>query len=144
MSKDNDNATSGVDPNILKGNEVARAVIGAGTRPDGFKVDFRNNVATLTGIVRSEEDRRRVLEAARTAGVPINDALTVGSSGSTSAASGTGGGRSYTVKSGDTLSKIAKEHYGDASKYNRIFEANRNILSDPDKIQVGQSLVIPE
>ncbi|HSJ09573.1 MAG TPA: LysM peptidoglycan-binding domain-containing protein [Longimicrobiales bacterium] len=142
MSKDNENAASAVDPNILKGNEVARAVIGAGTRPDGFKVDFRNNVATLTGTVRSEEDRQRVLAAARTAGVSIDDKLTVGSAGSTGA--GIGGGRSYTVKSGDTLGKIARAHYGDASKYNRIFEANRNILSDPDRIQPGQVLVIPE
>ena len=49
----------------------------------------------------------------------------------------------YTVKSGDSLSKIAKQHYGDASKYPRIFEANRPMLSDPDKIYPGQVLRIP-
>jgi osmotically-inducible protein OsmY len=54
-----------------------------------------------------------------------------------------GGQRQYTVQSGDTLSKIAKQFYGDANAYNKIFEANRNILSDPDKIQPGQNLVIP-
>jgi hypothetical protein len=54
-----------------------------------------------------------------------------------------GGQRQYTVQSGDTLSKIAKQFYGDANAYNRIFEANRNILSDPNKIQPGQNLVIP-
>jgi nucleoid-associated protein YgaU len=59
-------------------------------------------------------------------------------------AAGGGGGQTYTVQSGDTLSKIAKQFYGDASKYNRIFEANRDKLSDPDKIQVGQSLTIPQ
>lgn len=50
----------------------------------------------------------------------------------------------YTVKSGDTLSKIAKQHYGDAGKYMKIFDANKGLLKDPDKIQVGQELVIPD
>lgn len=52
-------------------------------------------------------------------------------------------GKTYTVQSGDTLSKIAKQFYGDAGQYNKIFQANRNILSDPDKISPGQELVIP-
>jgi nucleoid-associated protein YgaU len=59
---------------------------------------------------------------------------------------GTAGGgsqRIYTVKSGDTLSKIAKEHYGDANAYRRIFDANRDQLSDPDLIKPGQVLKIP-
>ncbi|NBO64197.1 MAG: LysM peptidoglycan-binding domain-containing protein [Acidobacteria bacterium] len=46
----------------------------------------------------------------------------------------------YKVLAGDTLSKIAKRYYGDANQYNRIFEANRDQLSDPDKIKVGQEL----
>ena len=64
---------------------------------------------------------------------------------SAAAASAGGGtsGRTYRVQAGDTLSKIAKEFYGNANDYNRIFEANRNQLSDPNKIQVGQELVIP-
>ncbi len=49
----------------------------------------------------------------------------------------------YTVKSGDSLSKIAKEHYGNAMKYPVIFEANKPMLSDPDKIYPGQVLRIP-
>ena len=49
----------------------------------------------------------------------------------------------YTVKSGDTLSKIAAEHYGAASKYTVIFEANKPMLTDPDKIYPGQVLRIP-
>lgn len=49
----------------------------------------------------------------------------------------------YTVKSGDTLGKIAKAEYGDASKYTIIFEANKPMLQDPDKIYVGQNLIIP-
>jgi LysM repeat protein len=49
----------------------------------------------------------------------------------------------YTVKSGDTLSKISKQFYGNANEYMRIFYANRDKLHDPNKIQVGQQLVIP-
>lgn len=51
--------------------------------------------------------------------------------------------RFYTVKSGDTLGKIAKEFYGKAGEYVKIFEANKPLLSDPDKIYPGQSLRIP-
>ena len=53
------------------------------------------------------------------------------------------GARSYTVEKGDTLSHIAKAHYGRASKWRAIFEANRDILDDPDRIQPGQVLTIP-
>jgi nucleoid-associated protein YgaU len=49
----------------------------------------------------------------------------------------------YTVVKGDTLSKIAKEFYGNANDYQRIFEANRPMLAHPDKIYPGQSLRIP-
>ena len=51
--------------------------------------------------------------------------------------------RIYVVKSGDTLSKIAKAELGDANAYVKIFEANRDILSDPNKIFPGQKLKIP-
>jgi nucleoid-associated protein YgaU len=50
----------------------------------------------------------------------------------------------YTVRPGDTLSKIAKEKLGDANAYNEIFEANRDQLSDPNKIKPGQVLKIPQ
>ena len=49
----------------------------------------------------------------------------------------------HEVKKGETLSKIAEKYYGDASLYMTIFEANRNILSDPNLIKVGQKLRIP-
>ena len=49
----------------------------------------------------------------------------------------------HTVKSGDTLSKIAKEAYGDANAYMKIFEANKPMLKDPNKIYPGQMLRIP-
>jgi len=53
------------------------------------------------------------------------------------------GGQTYTVKSGDTLSKISQQFYGSSNEYMRIFYANRDKLSDPDKIQAGQQLIIP-
>jgi nucleoid-associated protein YgaU len=49
----------------------------------------------------------------------------------------------HEVVKGDTLSKIAEKYYGDPSLYPQIFEANKDILSDPDKIRVGQKLRIP-
>lgn len=49
----------------------------------------------------------------------------------------------HVVKSGDTLSKIAADYYGDASLYPKIFEANRDILQDPNKIKPGQKLRLP-
>lgn len=52
--------------------------------------------------------------------------------------------RVYVVVAGDSLSKIAKHHYGDAGQYMKIFQANQDQLSDPDKIKPGQKLRIPE
>lgn len=52
--------------------------------------------------------------------------------------------QSYTVQSGDTLSHIAQRYYGQAGQWNRIFEANRDQLDDPDLIQPGQVLKIPD
>ncbi len=58
-----------------------------------------------------------------------------------------GGQRDFTqwheVKSGETLSKIAQHYYGDASLYPKIFEANKDVLKDPNLIRIGQKLRIP-
>ena len=70
----------------------------------------------------------------------VNPAL---QSAQQSGAAAGGSLQTYTVKSGDTLSKIAQQFYGDATQYGRIFKANRDKLSNPDKIQVGQQLKIP-
>jgi nucleoid-associated protein YgaU len=66
-----------------------------------------------------------------------------GVGGPAGAATAPKGGSTYTVQAGDTLSKISKQYYGDANKYMKIFEANRDKLKDPDKIQPGQVLTIP-
>jgi nucleoid-associated protein YgaU len=51
--------------------------------------------------------------------------------------------RTYTVQAGDSLSKISKQFYGDANKYMKIFEANKDKLTDPNKVNVGTELLIP-
>ena len=51
--------------------------------------------------------------------------------------------RTYTVQAGDSLSKISKQFYGSANEYMKIFEANRDVLSDPDRINPGEKLRIP-
>jgi nucleoid-associated protein YgaU len=51
--------------------------------------------------------------------------------------------RTYTVQPGDSLSKISKQFYGDANKYMKIFEANKDKLTDPNKVNVGTQLLIP-
>ena len=52
-------------------------------------------------------------------------------------------GKTYTVVAGDSLSKIAKREYGDANAWKRIYEANRDLIKDPDLIYPGQTLKIP-
>lgn len=111
---------------------------GAATQ-EGDKLHFK-------GTVHSEDEKSQIWNAIKT--IPtwqndINADITVVPQPQAVGTTGSAGQRSYTVKSGDTLSKIAKEFYGDANAYHRIFEANRDKLSDPNKIQVGQTLSIP-
>ena len=102
------------------------------TTVDGDKV-------TVTGEVATQEEKEKILLAlGNIAGVAsVDDQITV--SGPVVVAS-----RFVVVKSGDTLSAISKTVYGDANKYNKIFEANKPLLSHPDKIYPGQTLRIPE
>ena len=64
-------------------------------------------------------------------------------SGSSSTAPAADKGQSYTVQSGDSLSKIAKRVYGDANKWHTIFDANRDKITNPDLIHPGQVLTLP-
>ena len=94
------------------------------------------------GTVRSEQEKNEIWQAIKTIPTWQNDIVADIQVTGEGAASG-GGARTYTVKSGDTLSAIAKQHLGDANAYMKIFEANRDQLSDPDKIKPGQVLKIP-
>src|SRR6266545_2360788 len=87
----------------------------------------------FVGSVKSEEEKNEIWNAIKT--IPdwrnevVADIKATGTGASAAAA------KSYTVKSGDTLSKIAKEHLGDANAYMKIFEANRDQLNNPDLIK---------
>jgi len=74
----------------------------------------------------------------------MNDNSTGGATKENSGGGASRESRTYIVQSGDTLSKIAKQYYGDSNRYMDIFNANTDKLSSPDKIQIGQELVIPE
>jgi len=80
-----------------------------------------------------------------TADITINSTMQAPKTASAGAATGSSSGseRKYTVQPGDTLSSIAEKFLGKASEYNRIFEANRDQLNDPNRIRAGQELVIP-
>jgi hypothetical protein len=102
----------------------------------------------LKGIAPSDEAKNKFWDQIKLINPNLDDInaeIDVDSSRSQAATAGGGsqGSQRYTVKSGDTLSKISKQFYGDSSEYMQIFYANRDKLNDPDKIQVGQELNIP-
>ena len=98
----------------------------------------------FVGSVKTEEEKNELWNAIKT--IPewrnevVADIKVTG--GGAAAATGTSG-KTYTVKAGDTLSKIAKEHLGNANAYMKIYEANRDQLSNPDLIKPGQVLKLP-
>ena len=100
------------------------------------------------GTVTSQDEANQIWNAIKTVPDWQNDIVAdikaqPGASPAPSAAGTTGTQKTYTVKSGDTLSKIAKEFLGDGNAYMEIFNANRDQLSDPDLIKPGQVLKIP-
>ncbi len=106
----------------------------------------RDGKLYFKGTVPSQEEANKIWDAIKTVPDWKNDVVAdIKATGTGAAAGGAGGAMgTYTVKSGDTLSKIAKEKLGDANAYQEIFNANRDQLSDPDKIQPGQVLKIPQ
>jgi nucleoid-associated protein YgaU len=95
----------------------------------------------FVGSVKSEAEKNEIWNAIKTIPDWRNEVVAdikVTGTGAPAAAA-----KTYTVKSGDTLSKIAKEHLGNANAYMKIFEANRDQLNNPDLIKPGQVLKIP-
>lgn len=113
----------------------------------GLGVRFDNGRVTLQGQAKSLAAKEQAaLIAGNIRGVEhVNDdALTVvGAPAAAPATAAPAASRFYTIQSGDTLSKIAKEYYGDANAYDKIFEANREVIGHPDKIYPGQQIRIP-
>ena len=108
-----------------------------GIEVEQLRIDVAKDVATVSGKVMTQEDREKVvLLVGNTEGIAkVDDSLQVVKTEPEA--------KYYTVVRGDTLSKIAKQFYGDAMKYPKIFEANKPMLTDPDKIYPGQVLRIP-
>ena len=99
--------------------------------------DAESSTATVYGVAADQATKEKIaLCAGNVAGVAkVNNMMSVDKSAPEA--------KFYTVVAGDTLSKISKTQYGDANKYMSIFEANKPMLSDPDKIYPGQVLRIP-
>jgi nucleoid-associated protein YgaU len=103
----------------------------------------RDGKLHFKGTVATEAEKNEIWNAIKT--IPtwqqdiVADIKVTGGAGGGAAASA----KTYTVKAGDTLSGIAKEHLGSAGAYMKIFELNKDQLSDPDKIKPGQVLRLP-
>jgi nucleoid-associated protein YgaU len=116
-----------------------------------LEAEYADGCATLSGCVPTQVDKEKAVLITgnlRSVAKVVDNLTTEETTEMTSDSSGEAvapdwQSRVYTVKSGDNLSKIAKEMYGDANKYHQIFEANKPMLSDPGKIFPGQVLRIP-
>lgn len=105
----------------------------------------------FVGTVGSEADANEIWNAIKTIPEWRDDVIAdikvlppaAGAAPAAAAAGAAGAARTYTVKAGDTLSGIAKSELGNANAYMKIFEANKDQLSDPDKIKPGQVLKLP-
>lgn len=110
------------------------------------------DMATKTAIMSAFNDQVKtdntinqitVATAAGTNAPSASSPSGLGPGSSVAAPAANGGERIHEVAAGDTLSALAKRYYGNASEYQKIFQANRDQLNDPDKIKVGQRLKIP-
>lgn len=121
--------------------KYAYAITEAKGRFDGSAQE-KDGKLHFVGTVKSEEDKNRLWTAIKTIAdwrdEIVADIKVIGGGAAAPAAA-----RTYTVKAGDTLSKIAKEHLGDGNAYMKIFEANRDQLNDPNMIKPGQVLKLP-
>ena len=132
---------------ITKGAEQANALEliqtlrQLGITIEGGTLTVAGDTVTITGKANDDAEREKaVLVLGNTKGIAkVVDQITVPASGAQAQPQS----QFYEVKSGDTLSKIAKQFYGDANRYSAIFEANKPMLKDPDEIYPGQTLRIP-
>jgi nucleoid-associated protein YgaU len=118
--------------------EMAEMLRDLGITIEGGQISVRGDEVTITGRANdTAEKERAILVLGNTKGVAkVNDQITISAQSQPAS-------QFYEVKSGDTLSKIAKQFYGEPNKYSAIFEANKPMLKDPDEIYPGQMLRIP-
>ena len=108
-------------------------------------VAFADGKVTLKGTAASMAAKEKAaLIAGNVKGVSsVNDDGLTAPAAPKPAAAAPAATRYYTIKSGDSLSKIAEAMYGDSGQYDKIFEANKEVIGDPDKIYPGQQIRIP-
>ncbi len=127
------------DANQTAANAIVAYIGTQNLSADGLNVEFdgATGSVTVSGLAPDQATKEKiVLCCGNVSGVvQVNDLLTVSEPADES--------RYYTVVRGDTLSAIAKTQYGNATAYMKIFEANKPMLSHPDKIYPGQLLRIP-
>ena len=114
----------------------------------GFHLDGtteeRDGKLYIKGTVQTQDQANKIWDALKTIPDWKNEIVAdIKVTGGGAAAAAGSSGRTYTVKAGDTLSKIAKDHLGNANAYMKIYEANRDQLSNPDLIKPGQVLKLP-
>ena len=109
-------------------------------------LNLQDNKLFVRAIAPSQEVKNRVWDQIKLVDPNYSD-LSADIQALAAAAAAAGGAsrtaRTYTVRPGDSLSKISQEYYGNANEFMKIFEANRDKLTDPDKIKPGMELVIP-
>lgn len=118
--------------------DVGQALHSAGVNVSNLQVKEIGAITAVYGSVPSADEKKKAEQAIESRVGKISNHLEV------MVAPGAIGTRSYTVKAGDTLSKIAKELYGDASQWKKIQAVNADLIRDPDKIQPGWTLQIPQ
>jgi len=127
------------DANRAAGDAIEAYIAKMGLSATGLTVtvDGSQGLVTVFGVAPDQATREKIiLCCGNVQGVEkVDDKMSVSTESTES--------QWHTVVRGDTLSAIAKEAYGNANEYNRIFEANRPMLSDPNKIYPGQKLRIP-
>jgi nucleoid-associated protein YgaU len=127
----------GGDAAAAEPEKLAKEIEAAGVDLSKFTVRADGDKVTLEGEATQEERERAILAVGNVAGVAtVEDAVKVADAVPPSVF--------HTVEKGDTLSAIAKKHYGDANAYMKIFKANTPMLGHPDKIYPGQVLRIPQ
>ena len=104
--------------------------------------DERDGKLHFHGTVQTQDQANKIWDAIKT--IPTWPQEVVADIKAVGGPEGSQNQVTYTVKAGDTLGKIAKEHLGNANAYMEIFNANQDQLSDPDKIKPGQVLKIPQ
>ncbi len=139
------------EPNLEQLKQKYQAVLNviqqSGSRLQNVHIE--NGKLLIRAEAPSQEAKNRIWDQIKIVDASYPDLtadITVAGGQTQAAGAATGGGqstRTYVVQPGDSLSKVARQFYGNPNDYMRIFNANRDRIKDPNRIQPGQELVIP-